>query len=182
VPLNVYRWCCKDVGNEAALSFGWRHRLRVQASKNLYADPTQMPEKFPLSTNMHTELVAGTGLCLFYNSLFFLFIVCLLVAIAATFVWGVTVFPDMGYEGKCLLSNRDEYLQATQDLLEYQEVCAITYGILWMVLFFVSLFHARAQHIAARKLDQRTSLMADFAIRVTGLPRDATEREVAAFF
>jgi len=182
VPLNVYRWCCKDVGNEAALSFGWRHRLRVQASKNLYADPTQMPEKFSLSTNMHTELVAGTGLCLFYNSLFFLFIVCLLVAIAATFVWGVTVFPDMGYEGKCLLSNRDEYLQATQDLLEYQEVCAITYGILWMVLFFVSLFHARAQHIAARKLDQRTSLMADFAIGVTGLPRDATEREVAAFF
>jgi hypothetical protein len=137
---------------------------------------------FPLSTNMHTEMVAGSGLCLFYNSLVLLFVVALAVAITVSVIWSVTTFPDMGYGGECKLHSDKAFQDAVDKLNNYQRVSAIGYGWLWGFLFFFSLYWAGFQHLAYREIDRKTALMSDFALRVTGLPRDASESEIAAFF
>lgn len=182
LPVNLYRGCCKRVGNETALTYGWRHRLRVIASASKFENPTRMRARFPMDTNMHTELVAGAGLCLFYNSLLFVLVVTLLVAIVFTLIWTLTTFPSVGYAGECRLGSNREFNRAVDDIIDYQKVSAICCGVLWVVVFAFSLYWARCQHLAYRSLDARTSLMSDFAFRVSGLPLDAYEVEIANFF
>jgi len=182
LPLNFYRWCCQRVGNQTVLTYGWRHRLRVIASVSKFQSPLRMRDRLPMGTNMHTELVAGAGLCLFYNSLLFLLVVSLLVAIVFTLIWSLTIFPNIGYAGECRLGSNKDFNHAVDNFIEYQKVSAICCGCLWMVVFAFSLYWARCQHLAYRSLDARTSLMSDFAFRVSGLPRDAYENEIATFF
>lgn len=182
LPLNFKHWCRMPIGSPAALAYGWKQRSRTLASVTKYEDPTRMPEKYPLNTNMHSELVAGAGLCLFYNSLVFLLAVSVLVAAVVTIIWWMTALPKLGSGGKCTLDDEAKFDNAVQDLAHFQEVSAVCYGFLWVVLFAASLGWARLQHLAFRKLDADTSLMSDFAFRVSGLPHDASEAEIATFF
>lgn len=181
LPLNFYRWCWKPVARPAMLAGAWRHRLRAQASQTMYDDPTREPVRYPLSTNMHHELVAGPGLCLFYNSLVFLIFASLFVAFSSALIWGLTELPALD-SATCEFGTPKEFESAAGDVLYQKRVSALGYFLLWIVLFAFSLYWARVQRLTFRMLDKDHALMCDFALRVTGLPPDASERECYSYF
>jgi hypothetical protein len=137
---------------------------------------------YPLSTNLHVENVAGCGFCLFYNTLGFLTLVTILVATATTIIWATTPSHDILQMETCRITDAKDFASIVGGLLFYRKVAAIAFGIVWICVFFLSVHWACFQRDAFRELDNQTSLMADFGLRVNGLPKDATEKEIADFF
>lgn len=181
LPINLYRWCCLPLGNVPALRSGWDHRLRCLLSTNDYEDPTKLGGLYPVDTDMHKESIAGGGLCLFYNSLTFLFGVALIVAGTTTVLYYTSPYSGSGMED-AEACDTEQLQRAAKALKSQHERYAYAFGALWLVLLVFSVAYARYQHLAFRGIDEGTSLMSDFASRAVGFPPDADEAEIKSFF
>jgi hypothetical protein len=161
---------------------GWEHRKRVLVSARTYHDPTRGWKPFPLSTNMHNTMVAGAGLCLYYNTLVF----CCLAAFTSFVVTAFFRSPPEWMSPKdhesCMLRSAESVQRATADLRSYHDEIALGLGSLWSLLLLLSLAQAAINHRTFRKIDRETHLMSDYGIRASGFPPDAYEEEIEQYF
>eukprot|EP00927_Polykrikos_kofoidii_P060374 TRINITY_DN5536_c0_g2_i1.p1 TRINITY_DN5536_c0_g2~~TRINITY_DN5536_c0_g2_i1.p1 ORF type:complete len:941 (+),score=77.08 TRINITY_DN5536_c0_g2_i1:29-2851(+) len=183
LPVVLYRMCWLQQGNPEVLRLGWAHRARCLVSSHTYNDPAKTAfEPFPLSTDMASELVAGTGLCLYYTHLRFMLYVSILTWLVTSALWFKPGEIGLGdSDASCTMRSVELIEERASHIIDFQTRLTVGLFCFWALLLMLCLWHGAQQHRTYRKLDQDTSLMADFGVMITGLPPDATEREVEDF-
>eukprot|EP00927_Polykrikos_kofoidii_P060373 TRINITY_DN5536_c0_g1_i1.p1 TRINITY_DN5536_c0_g1~~TRINITY_DN5536_c0_g1_i1.p1 ORF type:complete len:943 (+),score=101.77 TRINITY_DN5536_c0_g1_i1:61-2889(+) len=183
LPVILYRMCWLPQGDPEVLRLGWAHRARCLVSSHTYNDPAKTAfEPFPLSTDMTSELVAGTGLCLYYTHLRFMLCGSILTCLATSALWFNP--GDLGLDNSadsCTMLSAEIIEERASNINDFQTRLTVGLFCFWALLLMLSLWHAAQQHRTFRKLDHHTTLMADFGVMITGLPPDATEKEVEDF-
>lgn len=187
-----------------------RHMVKVQDwNYGKAAKAAKLHEWYPLSVNLHVRDILGVGLCLFYNS------ICFIAGIATLFfvvTWWVWTRSDIQWTLDSL-NQRSQVVEgvvaadavaqaplavcgtsATDDVLGAMRSFAATnvwaIGFLYVASFIFSLAYGKYQKEHAKWYDSQNASMADYALCLKGLPRDATDewrlqewlqREFAAF-
>jgi len=183
LPLVIFRMCLPE-GNPQFLRMGWDHRTRCFASQHGHTSPSDRWKPLPLSTDMHDTLVAGPGLCIYYNNLVFVGVIAVVVMLL-TAVLQLQAMPpwvDEQSKGFCTLSSRQLMEKAAADMTIYHETLMGGMFALWLMLLGLSVWHAGNQHKAFKILDGRTCAMSDFGLHAMGFPPDASENEIEAYF
>lgn len=167
-------------GCPPVLRLGWAHWRRCLLSARGHVDPTQQIEPYPLKTNLHRVPVAGTGLCLYYNSLAFMiaFTLLMVILLGPVWVYAPVFFFDDEDGGTCQHPTDAAIDAASSELVDVQSMLGLFLAIAWACLEIGSLLFAWYQRREFKNFDATTSLMADFAIQATGFPADATEAEI----
>mmetsp|Transcript_125983 Transcript_125983/g.245694 ORF Transcript_125983/g.245694 Transcript_125983/m.245694 type:complete len:912 (-) Transcript_125983:36-2771(-) len=186
LPRIFFDACLAREGNPSVLKIARAHRERCLASQNGYHDPSQKFKLFPLwSTNMHKAEVAGAGLNMYYNFLMFLLVVSLLtLGVVALVQWaaGTPEWLRTQLKGTCTFTSVNAIGEGARQLGDVHTWCQWGLCFLWLLLFAASLIFVGLQQRSFRYIDESTSLMADFGLRVDGLPSDAFEAELEEYF
>jgi hypothetical protein len=180
LPIIFFRCCCLQDGNQAALKAGLEHQTRC-----LPQDPLNGGRPYSVcKTDMHHDMVAGAGCCLYFNSLVFFGVVYTLAGIVTTFVYYHTNFDELDIHGKlqtCDLKNSVEVLTTAALLQVYQHASMWGMALLWLLLIIITLIHVWQQHKAFKDLDANHRQMGDFGGGLSGFPPDAMVDEITGY-
>eukprot|EP00928_Gymnodinium_smaydae_P081226 TRINITY_DN64781_c0_g1_i1.p1 TRINITY_DN64781_c0_g1~~TRINITY_DN64781_c0_g1_i1.p1 ORF type:complete len:1052 (+),score=97.89 TRINITY_DN64781_c0_g1_i1:54-3209(+) len=194
--------------NFEAIAYGRRLRHLKKVVKWNFRDFLQPIERYNLLCDVHHKNILGVGLALYYNSIVFVLLICaasyfivrrvvvsshLLDDLPAAHVnleqwrWkhaseieglqGVEVMTPLELCGNKTLSSLDSELEA----LGYEQLKAVS--MLYLFVFLTSVAFAYWQKRAAAEFDSRNVSMADYVVRLDGLPDDDIhEPDLAAWF
>jgi len=149
--------------------------------------------------NVHKKNICGVGLALFYNSVLFTILFSLIVFSVTYMVYersGVQAAlsnfdeepSDLYWNGLVPRTGAPSvvvsrlYVCAGEDQAHLKDTIAefatanfYGMGVLWLILFCVLFVFAKQQKVRAAVFNSQNATMADYALRVTGLPKDLVD-------
>jgi len=181
----VFGWHPNWAANSLAITkaMNHRHRVKVQLWNAAASGVSNVRSWYPLDVNVHKKDIVGVGLALFYNSILWIACVALLFMIVTFWVYARIDNPfteDVaGVLATTELNCSNVMLSRTQEALaKYATSNFWALGFLYIVTFIMSLVYGCVQKEHAQWFDAQNKTMSDYALYVTGLPKDETDEVV----
>eukprot|EP00929_Paragymnodinium_shiwhaense_P057298 TRINITY_DN2867_c0_g1_i1.p1 TRINITY_DN2867_c0_g1~~TRINITY_DN2867_c0_g1_i1.p1 ORF type:complete len:1535 (+),score=370.61 TRINITY_DN2867_c0_g1_i1:90-4694(+) len=155
------------------------HLCKVRKSPKIYPDAPL----YSVFEDLHSKFVLGVGLPLYYNSLVFLFILCVIIFLATQIVLSgdesniFSYASDVTSATKCasVTEAYDAKDTVSKTTRAFMRKLADTVLGLYIVVLISMLIHAGIQKRHAEWFESRHRTAKDLALKVSGLPPHATD-------
>jgi len=185
--------------NAYAIVRARRHRHLCKTLRWELSNKRNAVQWLSLAFNFHRQNICGVGLSLFYNSVVFTMCVAFVIWMVTSMVYagsGVQtalssfdsdpldlytngLLPQNGAPAvvisRLYVCHGKSHENLHNTLNEFATMNFFGLGVLWVVLFGMLLFFTKRQKVNTAIFNSKNATMADYALRITGLPKDFTE-------
>lgn len=202
VLFGLFWGCCvasnphKEV-NEYAIVRARRHRHLAKTLKWTMSDKKSVVEFPSIFFPVHKKNIVGVGLALFYNNIVFTILVSIVFYMVTKMIFdssgaknalsnfdcSVDDLYSNGYVpgsgAPAIVISRLHFCKdlgsLTKTIQHFAETNYAGMGMLYMIFFAMLVIYVKRQKRQAAEFNTANATMADYAIRISGLPKDVTD-------
>lgn len=179
--------------NMKGLSRAMLHRHRMKVWRERGEDLTWHPYSL-YETSVHSDDISGQGVWLYFSTLFFAMAVAFVLFVGTFVAYNISdvksLFDDFNLN--CDIGEEMEAIAGTETvhdpsgMLEaYKSYGVVMFScltVVYAVIFISSIFFMRHQIDASNRWDEQNCTHEDYAIHISGLPKDVTDPVILTEF